>query len=86
MPGAGRGGRSDAESPRAPVSRQKSEKQRAPSAPQDSAGSGLEGLGALGRRHGARGLQFFTEEASGGLASGRGRGRTAPVRHRTPPA
>lgn len=48
--------RSDAESPRAPVSRQKSEKQRRdPSVPQNSAGSGLEGLGALGRWHGGKG-------------------------------
>lgn len=86
MPGAGCDEKSDVESARAPVSRQKSEKQRrAPSVPQNSAGSGVKRLGALGRWQGRQGLQFFTEEASGGLANGKGRGRTAPVRRRTLP-
>lgn len=56
MPGAGCDEKSDVESARATVSRQKSEKQRrAPSVPQNSVGSGVERLGALGRWHGGRG-------------------------------
>lgn len=53
MPGA-EVERSDAESPCALVSRQKSEKQRT-SVPPISVGSGLQGQGALGRWHGGRG-------------------------------
>lgn len=69
------------ESPSAQVSRQKSEKQsrESPAYP----GRPRTGRSGVAWR---RGLRFFTEEASGGLASGRGRRGTAPVRRRTPPA
>lgn len=47
--------------------------------------AGSRGQGATSREHqgggmwqGRQGLQFFTEEASGGLASGRGRGEALP--------
>lgn len=70
------------ESPCAQVSRQKSEKQRrVGGAPRTlQAGSRRRGWerGGVAWWQGTQGLQFFTEEASGGLASGGGRGEVGP--------
>lgn len=78
MPGAGWGGKVRCGSPHAPGSRRKSEKQRrAPSLRRTPWGGGRRGWerGEVARCPGKAGLQlFFTEEAIGGLESGRGRG------------
>lgn len=82
MPGAGCGGKVMCEKAPAPKSPGRSQRSRVES-PQRA--PGVRGQGA-GRGAWWQGLQFFAGEASGGLASGRGRRGTVPVRRRTPPA
>lgn len=82
MPGAGCGGKVMCEKAPAPKSPGRSQRSRVES-PQRA--PGVRGQGA-GRGAWWRGLQFFTDEASGGLASGGGGRGTVPVRRRTPPA
>lgn len=89
MPGAGCGDKVRCRKPAGPslqaeVREAEESPQRAPELRRERAG-GAGSAGEVARWQGRQGLQFSTEEASGGLASGKGRGRTAPVRRRTLP-
>lgn len=78
MPGAGRGWKGQMRKALAPQAPGRSQRSRGePPACPGLRGEGAGGAGSVGRRPGGpgeAGLQFFTEEADGGLASGRGRG------------
>lgn len=91
MPGAGCGGRSYSRKPWCPKSPGRSQRSRVelPARPRTPWAGAARGAGVLGRWPGGRGgqsLQFFKEEASGGLVSGRVEGaHGSRVRRRIPP-